>query len=182
MKTLFRVSLFSLFIFLANGPNSLSANSGVSGPENYSDYARKLLAANQPRAAELKLSEGLFHYPRSIDLLILRGGVRLDYLKNYDGALQDYNKVLSINQKSHPKVYYRRGDIFFIKGMYALSVKEYTKCLNLMPNYPKVYIKRAKAYVKIGQREKAKGDLIKAVKLDQKCRGEVMKFWTDNRL
>lgn len=68
MKTLFKVCLFSFFIFFANGPNALSGNIGVSGPENSSDYARKLLATNQPRAAELKLSEVLIHYPRSIKL------------------------------------------------------------------------------------------------------------------
>lgn len=182
MKIMSKLILFLFLVFCLNGTNSFSANSSAAGPENYSDYARKLLAANQPQAAEFKLSEGLVHYPRSINLYILRGGVRFDYLKNYDGALQDYNKALGINPKSHPKVYYRRGDIFFNKGMYAIAAKEYTKCLNLMPNYPKVYVKRAKAYVKIGQKEKAKADLIKAVKLDQRYRSEVMKFWADNRL
>ncbi len=108
-----KLFLFLFFIFCLNVPNAFSANFGAGGPENYTDYARKLLAANQPQAAELKISEGLIHHPRSIDLYILRGGVRVDYLKNYDGALQDYNKALSINPKSHPKVYYRRGDIFF---------------------------------------------------------------------
>lgn len=182
MRSLFKALCFVFFIFCLDVPIAFSGNYGAGSPGNYAELARKLLAANQPLAAELKLGEGLTYYPRAIDLYVLRGGIRVDYLNNDYGALMDYNMALSINSKSQPKVYYRKGDIFFNKGMYANAVKEYSKCLNLMPNYPKVYIKRAKAYVKLGQKEKAKVDLIKAAKIDPRYRNEIFKFWSDNHL
>jgi tetratricopeptide (TPR) repeat protein len=152
------------------------------GPQKYISYYKGMIRVGQPLAAEMKLTEGIMRFPKSVELVIARATVRNDHMKKYDEALFDYNMAIRMSRGAHPKLYFRTGDIYYYKGMYRTSIGEYTKCLKAIPTYGKVYFKRAKAYVKIGEKEKARVDLRKCQTFSPKYRKHVLKFMIDNHL
>lgn len=182
-RAVFNFLLISIFIICFNLVFCvLASNAGSNSPQRYISYYKKMLSVGRPAAAEMKLTEGIVKFPMSVDLYIARATVRNDYLRKYDAALFDYNNAIRLGKNSHPKLYYRRGDIYAIKGMYSSAISEYTKCLNFLPGYGKVYFKRAKAYVKIGDRQRAKADLIKCMSYSPGYKKSVLRFWTENNL
>lgn len=63
-----------------------------------------------------------------------------------------------LNQKC-AETYYNRGLDHSRKGAYKLAVKSYTKAIELKPNYADAYYRRSKAWLHLGETEKAKADM-----------------------
>jgi tetratricopeptide (TPR) repeat protein len=180
-NSLILVFCIVLFAFV-NGKSSFAGNYKLSAPSKYPLYVKKLMEQKQPEAAEAFLNTALKKYPSAIDLIYLRAKIRGDYLNNFNGSFADYSMAIKYAGKSFPKAYWRRADIFAHNKQFAYALKDYTSCLKLIPKYGKVYFKRAKAYLKLGFREKAKIDLQKCIRFSPVYKEAVLKFQQENQL
>lgn len=70
-------------------------------------------------------------------------------LKNYTGAIQDFNKAIELNPK-HKLAYSDRGIAKFGLGDYQEAIKDYNKAIDLDPKYASPYYNRGlvKDYLK----------------------------------
>ncbi len=66
-----------------------------------------------------------------------------------------------LNQKC-AKTYYNRGLAHSKKGEVELAIKNYTKAIELKPDYADAYYRRSKAWLRLGGTEKAKSDMAAA--------------------
>jgi tetratricopeptide (TPR) repeat protein len=134
------------------------------GVDQYYDYAFKLQQKGLYIQADAVLTAGINKFPQARKLFYARGNLRNEYLRQYIFAAKDYTAVINLDLKNSPKALWRRGDCFYALGKYQHSIVDYTQSLKLIPSYDKVYIKRAKAYAKLGMIDKAKSDLKSAIK------------------
>ena len=73
-----------------------------------------------------------------------------------------------MTKKQHKKcaeTYYNRGLAHSKKGELELAIKDYTKAIELKPDYAEAYYYRAGAFLRLGNREKAKSDIATARKM-----------------
>ena len=71
-------------------------------------------------------------------------------------------------QAQSAKQYFRAGDEFFKKLSYENAIEQYTKVIELDPDYDKAYIQRALSYTKIKDFEKAAADFDRAIVFNDK--------------
>jgi tetratricopeptide (TPR) repeat protein len=141
--------------------------------DKYYDYAMSLQQKGFYAQADDVLSAGITKIPQAIALYYARGNLRNEYLHKYFEAAMDYTAVIKLDLKNNPKALWRRGDCLYALGNYQLSIADYTYCLKLLPGYDKVYMKRARAYAKLGMIEEAKSDLQSVLKSNPKYEQEV---------
>ena len=60
------------------------------------------------------------------------------------------------------EMYYNRGLAHSKKGEVELAIKNYTKAIELKPDYADAYYRRSKAWLRLGETEKAKSDMAAA--------------------
>ena len=60
------------------------------------------------------------------------------------------------------EMYYNRGLAHSKKGEVELAIADYTKAIELKPDYTDAYYNRGGAFLRLGEREKAKSDLATA--------------------
>lgn len=157
--------------------------SAIAQQQNkYLNYANQLLKQKQPKMAENVLSAGIVKHPSDIRLIYLRGKIRADNLNNPSGAFKDYSITIKHARKLFPKAYWRRGSILAGQGMTAYAIKDYTRCLQLLPKYGKVYFMRAKAYTQLGMRRKAKRDLLKCLRYSPVYKDAVKRYMLEHQL
>ena len=76
-------------------------------------------------------------------------------LKNWDQAIENFNKVIEINPKD-AMAYFNIGTIFSEKEEFDIAIKNYQKCLAINPDH-------AEAHDNMGSALKAQGNLTAAV-------------------
>jgi tetratricopeptide (TPR) repeat protein len=116
-------------------------------------------------------TEALNLYPNNAAAYCNRGeSYRMK--KQYDEAIQDLEKAISLDQnyqwaKDNLKgIYYDRGLAYKKQGDYDKAIAEYTGALKLDPNYAKAYNNRGNAYDKKGEYDKALTDYTEAIRLN----------------
>lgn len=91
----------------------------------------------------------------------------------FDDALPYFDQAIQVaisNTKTttNPsEAYFFRGDTYYHKGNYDLAIPNYSKAIDLNPNYPQAYNNRGSAYIYKGEYDLAIVDLRKAIELDQ---------------
>ena len=60
------------------------------------------------------------------------------------------------------KTYYNRGLAHSKKGELELAIANYTRAIELKPDYADAYYSRSKAWLHLGEQEKAKSDMATA--------------------
>ena len=60
------------------------------------------------------------------------------------------------------EMYYNRGLAHSKTGELELAVENYTKAIELKPDYADAYYRRSKAWLRLGETEKAKSDMAAA--------------------
>lgn len=142
--------------------------------QKYIDLYERFLNAKDYASAESVIGVGIIKYPNNIQLRYRRAVFYHSFQGKFDKALGDYSKVIALDRgRVFPKAYWRRGECFYKLSFYELAVKDYTKCLELLPGYGKVFMKRAMAYAKLGQLELAVKDLKTCMELEPKYAHEV---------
>ena len=66
--------------------------------------------------------------------------------------MQEQNQVCA-------EMYYNRGLAHSKKGEVELAIKNYSKAIALKPDYADAYYRRSKAWLHLGEKEKAKSDM-----------------------
>ena len=82
-------------------------------------------------------------------------------------AIADYTKAINL-KPDYADAYYNRGVAYRIKGDYKLAITDYTKAIEIEPNNVirrqsaakwYAYYRRSRAWLHIGDPEKAKSDM-----------------------
>ena len=90
--------------------------------------------------------------------------------------LKDKNNPLGIHRRIQISdrngliagVYYNQGNDYYELGQHTQAISDYTKAIELDPNYAMAYTNRGNAYRRLGQYTKAVLDYTKAIELDPK--------------
>ena len=67
--------------------------------------------------------------------------------------------------KECAEIYYNRGVAHAKKSEVELAIENYTKAIELKPDYADAYYRRSKAWLHLGEAEKAKTDMKTASKI-----------------
>jgi TonB family protein len=96
----------------------------------------------------------------------LRGALYGDK-KMYEKGLADLNRQIELmgSETTHYD-YARRGDFYYELGKPEEAIKDYTKAIELKPDYQYHYSDRATAYEKLGKKDLAEADKLKASELE----------------
>ena len=68
-------------------------------------------------------------------------GLLKQKLKDYDGAIADFSKAISLNPNDK-EAYYNRGNSKLDLENYYEAIADYTKAIELNPDYTKAYYNR----------------------------------------
>jgi tetratricopeptide (TPR) repeat protein len=85
--------------------------------------------------------------------------------KEYDLAVNEYNKVIELDSKDATN-YLNRGLAFFNLKNYDRAIVDYDKAIELNPKESIIYFNRGDLHEKMGNSQKAIGDFQKAIELD----------------
>jgi len=91
-------------------------------------------------------------------------------MKQFDRAIQDFNKSLKYNPK-YECAYNNRGFVYFKKSDFKKAMKNFNKAIKLCHGLSAAHYNRGNIYYKKGDLNKALNDLNKAIKFDQMCVG-----------
>ena len=69
------------------------------------------------------------------------------------------------HNKECAETYYNRGLAYSKKGELELAIADYTKAIELKPDYADAYYRRSKVWLHLGETEKAKADMKTASKM-----------------
>ena len=110
-------------------------------------------------AIELNSENALAYYCR---------GYAYDDLKNYQAAIEDYDKTVQFNSPCLVDAYNNRGEAYRKSGNYKKAIEDYNKALELNPNYARAYNNRGIAYRNLGNYNQAFADYDKAIYINPK--------------
>jgi tetratricopeptide (TPR) repeat protein len=168
---IYRIKKSILFIFLFSLIITTFSWSKPVEKHDYDKYFNKALSLQKSgkyKEADMVFSEGISKNRNAIKLYYYRAKLRQHNMGDCSRAIQDYTAVIKMNPRYNPKAFWRRGLCFYESELYTSAIRDYSSCLQLIPNYGRVYFLRAQAYAKIGMFINARQDLTAAVKSDQK--------------
>jgi tetratricopeptide (TPR) repeat protein len=82
-------------------------------------------------------------------------GLKYSLSKNYEGAIEEYNKAIEINPKN-PLLYHQLGLVHKKKGNLKEAIRLYDLSLKIDPNFGFAIMGKGMAYHKINDKENAK--------------------------
>ena len=88
-------------------------------------------------------------------------------LKNLDGAIDDFTKVLSFD-KTHRNSYVSRGSAYMDLKKYDKAIEDYSKAIELNSETPDAYAYRGRAFYELRKPKLSLKDYDKAISLDIK--------------
>jgi len=108
--------------------------------EKYSDPNKavkywNLVIQNNPNWAEAYNNRGLAYYN----------------LRQYQQAVNDYDKAISINS-NYAVAYNNRGNAYYSQGNYKLALADFNKSLSLDTKYAKAHFNRGLAYLQLNNK------------------------------
>ncbi len=78
--------------------------------------------------------------------------------KEYERALEDFNKAIPLKPKWVQLAYSNRGNVYYAKGEDQNAIDSYDKAIAIDPNYPAAYTARGLLYEKAGAVGRARTD------------------------
>ena len=95
----------------------------------------------------------------------LEEALKLDYAKDYQGAIKFYNEAIEL-QPYGAWLYNKRGISYDDLGQYERAIQDFNKVIQLKPNYANAYNNRGISYRHMKQYERAIQDYNKAIQLN----------------
>lgn len=92
-------------------------------------------------------------------------GMTWDRKKNYQKALESYQKAVGTNE-NNPMVYNNMATLYFNTGQYDEAFKMFDKAVKLKPDYAEAYMNMGSTYGSTKQYDNAINCFLKAIKLD----------------
>jgi tetratricopeptide (TPR) repeat protein len=103
--------------------------------------------------------------PRSAEAYHSRGIVY--YLKqNYDAAIADYDKAISLDPKGRSNFYANRGMAYIGKGLFDKAFSDLDRAISMDPKDFRAYGGRGRAYAGRGDLDRAIADYTRSLELD----------------
>jgi len=84
--------------------------------------------------------------------------------KDYDAAIEQFNKVIEMDDK-YVEAYYLRAKCYSALKKNEEAVKDFSKAIELDPGNRSAYLGRSSAYKAMGKLPQAKSDALKASKI-----------------
>ena len=91
-------------------------------------------------------------------------GRELFLSKDYDAAIEQFNKVIEIDDK-YVEAYSMRGNCYLALKKNEEAVKDFSKAIELDPGNRGAYVGRSSVYKTMGKLPQAKSDALKASKI-----------------
>ena len=85
--------------------------------------------------------------------------------KDYDSAIEQFNKVIEMDEK-FVEAYKIRGNCYLALKKNDEAVKDFSKAIEIDPNNRSAYLNRSSAYKAMGKLPQAKSDTLKASKIN----------------
>jgi tetratricopeptide (TPR) repeat protein len=101
-------------------------------------------------------------------------GIAMHQKKDYQGAIQAYNKAIEAYPQSAASYYYRGFAKFELKDTPG-AVKDYTEAINLNPTYAAAYLNRGLARYLLGAQKAACLDFRKASEFGDERADKIIK-------
>lgn len=95
----------------------------------------------------------------------LQNGILKHRQKDFDGAIEDYDKAIKLN-KSNIDAYFNRGTCELALKDFKSAMNDFNKAIELDPKFVKAYYSRATVFVSQAKYAQAIPDLDKAIELD----------------
>jgi len=83
-----------------------------------------------------------------------------------DSPFMDSLKRMQPFQQTIPEAYFNRGNIYYNQGLYSLAIDDYSKAIELNPDYTKAYFNRGLAYKTTQQYQNGLNDFVKITSLE----------------
>jgi tetratricopeptide (TPR) repeat protein len=103
-----------------------------------------------PRSAEAYHSRGIVHYLK----------------QNYDAAIADYDKAISLDPKGRSHFYANRGMAYIGKGLFDQAFSDLDRAISMDPKDFRAYGGRGRAYAGRGDLDRAIADYTRSLELD----------------
>lgn len=113
---------------------------------------------------QIALLDGKISNEESYSLYLQRAHLNFE-ATNYEEALADLDKASKLGPIE--PLMYEYGNVYAGLGEYKKALENYTKFMNLNPNFPRVYQERAKVFVKLNKIDDAIKDLEKSFTLEK---------------
>jgi tetratricopeptide (TPR) repeat protein len=129
--------------------------------------ARSFLALDKYREAIISFNQSLQLDDEQIDLYLYRGSTK-NRMKDYIGALRDYEKFLNLEdeyKEIDPIIYIVIGTLHLRLNQYHEAIKYYTDVIERKAYFSIVYLRRAAAFSAINQKMLAEADIREANKI-----------------
>lgn len=82
---------------------------------------------------------------------------------NYDSAIDDFNRALSIEENC--SVLFYRGECYFEKKEFALALEDYSKAIEINPSDYNYFFRRGLTYAKCGEHSRAINDFTESINI-----------------
>jgi len=96
--------------------------------------------------------------------ILEKRGELYKHLNRPELALRDWNAAIQLKPDDFT-LFLSRGNLLMSEGQFTQALSDFTRCIELRPEYPQGYAARAQAYAKLNQAERSEADLAKANKL-----------------
>lgn len=96
-------------------------------------------------------------------------------LRQYNDALQNYNKAIELNPRDGT-AYFNRAIAHFILGRSYKAISDNTKAIELNPKDAGAYCNRGLTHLELGKVEEAREDFLKAVKLNPTMKSRIKRI------
>ena len=122
------------------------------------------------RANQVDGAEAILNYDRAIELdskdskLYFWRGSMKEKLKQYEDAIDDFNKVVEIDSSAYS--YEVRGKVLFELKRYREAIDDFSRMIELIPDDPFGYCQRGEAKYELGQYQEAIDDFNTALQIE----------------
>lgn len=121
------------------------------------DKAKIAFVEGKYEEAAEAFGEMLSENPENPLALYSRGTARFN-MKDFEGAIADYDAYLALNDRSE-KVFTSRGAARLALGRNEEAINDFNKSIELNEFYPNAYFGRAEVFTRMGEKEQAKLDV-----------------------
>jgi len=84
--------------------------------------------------------------------------------KDYQGAISEFDRAVSLNNMNH-EIYFNRGLAYFFMNIHKMAVNDFTRSIEIDPKYYLAYLQRGVANYQLNEFEKAVNDFNKAIEI-----------------
>lgn len=95
----------------------------------------------------------------------LNRGAIYNQLRNYQGAIDDFQKAIGLDPQVAPKAYNNIGAIFLVQNQLQNALRNFDQAVRLEPNNPDFLYNRGLAHLNNNNREGAREDFRRAAEL-----------------